>query len=193
MLPTRRRPGRPRTNTAPTGSLSFGISKKRDAKGDDLPNIPVSSPQNKLQVVEDEATKQKNKDKQAVSPAEEEKTKDDTNKVKEQIPVSENILQYDGINITIADKDSLKEGNYVVDSIIAMAIANYIRQNKKKLEDNNVILVMPSQAWILKSGDREVVRDLKKHLKIGKKSMVVMPVNDAKTQWNGVEETTGLF
>ena len=82
----------------------------------------------------------------------------------------------------------------MVDSIIAMAIANYIRQNKKKLEDNNVILVMPSQAWILKSGDREVVRDLKKHLKIGKKSMVVMPVNDAKkNQWNGVEETTGLF
>ena len=206
ILPTRRRPGRPRTNTAPTGSLYVRIPTKRDAKGVEFPNIPVNIPQNKLKVAEDEATKQKNKaaedeatkqknkDKQAVSPAEEEKTKDDTNKVKEQIPVSENILQYDGINITIADKDSLKEGNYVVDSIIAMAIANYIRQNKKKLEDNNVILVMPSQAWILKSGDREVVRDLKKHLKIGKKSMVVIPVTDAKNpmEWSGGNHWTVL-
>merc|ERR1711874_711099 len=145
MLPTRRRPGRPRTNTAPTGSLSFGIPKKRDAKGDDLPNIPVSIPQINLQVDEDEATNQKNKDKQAVSPAEEEKTKeDDTSKVKEQIPeeqipVSETILQYDGINITIADKDSLKEDQFVVDSIIAIAIANYQHQNKQKLETNNVV------------------------------------------------------
>merc|ERR1711913_100600 len=78
---TRRRPGRPRTNTAPTGSLYVRIPTKRDAKGVEFPNIPVNIPQNKLKVAkdeaskqknkaaEDEATKQKNKDKQAVSPA----------------------------------------------------------------------------------------------------------------------------
>merc|ERR1711874_235201 len=57
VLQTIRRPGRPRTNTAPTGSLSIGISKKKEKKANKDKRRKVSVP--KRRSVRIVATKRK--------------------------------------------------------------------------------------------------------------------------------------
>ena len=101
--------------------------------------------------------------------------------------MSKTVLIYDGIDITEADKDSLKENQYVVDNIISFAIANYYIKNKQKIDDKNIVLVRPPQAMMLKAGDKLTVRNLKKVLKMKGYSSVVIPVNDAVdlNKWSG--------
>ena len=117
----------------------------------------------------------------------EKKKIENSTKNKDQIEVSKTVLIYDGIDITEADKDSLKENQYVVDNIISFAIANYYIKNKQKIDDKNIVLVRPPQAMMLKAGDKLTVRNLKKELKMKGCSSVVIPVNDSEdlNKWSG--------
>ena len=68
------------------------------------------------------------------------------------------LLKYDGINITKEDKDTLKEGEFLSDTILSFAFAVYESKNKEKLCNSDIILVRPEIAHMLKSSDRPTAR-----------------------------------
>ena len=51
------------------------------------------------------------------------------------------VLLCDEIQVTKEDKDTLKEWEYLPDSVISIAFALYERQNKQKISDRNIVVV----------------------------------------------------
>ena len=104
-------------------------------------------------------TKENNKTEEEEKMETEPNDKNNNNKV---------LLTYDGISITKKDKDTLKEGEFLSDSIISFAFALYESKNKEKMCNNDIILVRPEIAYMLKNSDRPTARQLMKTLGMNK-------------------------
>merc|ERR1711951_118718 len=76
------------------------------------------------------------------------------------------ILKYDGINITKKDKDTLRQGEFLSDTIISLGFALCESENKEEMCNKNIVLVRPEMAHLLKNADRPRVRQQMKALGI---------------------------
>ena len=191
--------GRPRGSTT-SKLLHFSNHQKSDSKkrkSFDKEVTPVKrSPQGKRNNNVDDKTEDKiPKDKPTGQTKENNKTEEEEKMETE--PNDNNnkvLLTYDGINITKKDKDTLKEGEFLSDSIISFAFALYESKNKEKMCNSDIILVRPEIAHMLKNSDRPTARQLMKTLGINKAKRVIIPLNDTEQleEWSSGNHWTVL-
>ena len=92
---------------------------------------------------------------------------------------SENVLEYQGSNITANDIKTLDNGEWVCDEIIALFLA--FMKEDTTMNANKILLVNPSSTFLLKEcEDRKVVHDAKLDLKINEMEWVFYPINNNK-------------
>ena len=92
---------------------------------------------------------------------------------------SENLLEYQGINITAKDIKTLENEQWVCDEIISLFLA-FMREDQN-MKDAKILLVNPSATYILKEcADKKIVNDLKQDLKINEMEWVFYPINNNK-------------
>merc|ERR1712240_530061 len=103
-------------------------------------------------------------------------------------------LEYDGINITKEDKDTLKQGEFLSDNIISFAFALYESKNEEKMCNNGIILVRPAMAHLLKNADRPTARQQMEALGIDKDKRVIIPLNNSEQldEWSSGSHWTIL-
>jgi len=90
------------------------------------------------------------------------------------------ILEYDGINITKEDKDTLKQGEFLSDNIISFSFAVHESKYKEKMCNKGIVLVRPDMAHLLKNADRPTARQQMKALGIDKAKRVIIPINNSE-------------
>ena len=96
---------------------------------------------------------------------------------------NENLLEYQGTNITAKDIKTLENGQWVCDEIISLFLA-FMREDQT-MKDKKILLVNPSATFILKEcEDKKVVNDLKKDLRINEMEWVFYPINNNKKSDN---------
>ena len=90
---------------------------------------------------------------------------------------TENVLEYQGTNITLKDIKTLDNEQWVCDEIIALFLA-FMREDPT-LNDKKVLLVNPATAFLLKEfEDKKSVQDLKVELRINEMEWIFYPIND---------------
>ena len=122
-----------------------------------------------------EALKEKEKEK--------ERNKAHSGKDVEKKTESENLLEYQGANITAKDIKTLENGQWVCDEIISLFLA-FMREDQK-MKDAKILLVNPSTTYLLQeSTDKNIVNDIKQDLRINEKEWVFYPINNNKKSDN---------
>ena len=90
---------------------------------------------------------------------------------------SANLLEYQGINITSEDINTLDNGKWVSDEIIAIFLA-FMREDPT-MNANKILLVNPTTSFLLKECEnKKVVHDLKNELQINEMEWVFYPINN---------------
>ena len=120
---------------------------KRSPQGKRNKNVDDKIPKDKPTAQTKENNKTEEEEKMETEPSD----KNNNNKV---------LLTYDGISITKKDKDTLKEGEFISDSIISFTSALYESNNKQKMCNSGIVLVRPMIAHMLKNSDRPTARQL---------------------------------
>ena len=114
---------------------------------------------------------------------ENEKSKIQTEEVIEKKSSNENLLEYQGTNITAMDVKTLENGQWVCDEIISLFLA-FMREDKT-MKEKGILLVNPSATFMLKEcEDKRVVNDLKKDLRMNEMEWVFYPINNNKKSDN---------
>ena len=110
---------------------------------------------------------------------EKENSKKQTGEAIERNIANENLLEYQGSNITAKDIKTLENGQWVCDEIISLFLA-FMREDQT-MKDKRILLVNPSATFMLKEcDDRKTVNNLKKDLRINEMEWVFYPINDNK-------------
>ena len=92
---------------------------------------------------------------------------------------NENILEYQGANITEKDIKTLENGQWICDEIISLYLA-FMREDENT-KDAKILFVNPSATYILKEcADKKTMIDLKQDLRINEMEWVFYPINDNK-------------
>ena len=113
-------------------------------------------------------------------------TKDISNKIvssKKQLVDSnkkaQNLLEYQGINITLMDIKSLNHEQWVCDTIIALYLA--FMNEDPTIHKTKILLVDPSTTFLLKEcEEKKVLHDCKVDLKINEMEWIFYPINNNK-------------
>merc|ERR1712240_811203 len=156
----KRKPGRPRIQTSPgeirRTSLSDLTRKRKKTEYEGLPN--KLSPLNKRNRIQRKEKQDKNK----LDEKQEDQTKSIENNVETKKNESYNVLTFEDGMLTKEDVDSLNDGKCLTDATISFAFAQIEKEKRKELEENNIQLVRPEVAMVLKRGDKSQVLETKR-------------------------------
>merc|ERR1711915_1093454 len=173
----KRKPGRPRIQTSPgvirRTSLSDLTRKRKKTEYEGLPN--KLSPLNKRNRIQRKETQDKNK----LEEKQEDQTKSIENNVETKKNESYNELTFEDGMLRKEDVNSLNDGKCLTDATISFAFAQIEKEKKKELEENNIKLVRPEVAMVLKRGDKSQVLETKRAMRQNGEKIFMTPINDS--------------
>ena len=129
----------------------------------------------------------------------EEKQEDQTKSIENNVETKKNQscneLTFEEGKLTKEDVDSLNDGKCLTDATISFAFAQFEKEMKKELEENNIQLVRPEVAMVLKRGDKSQVQETKRAMKQNGKKIFMTPVNDSTNldKWGSGNHYSVLF
>merc|ERR1711915_868767 len=174
---TKKKPGRPRIQTVPgeirRTSLSDLTLKRKKTEYEGLPN--KLSPLNKRNRIQRKETEDKDK----LEEKQEDQTKSIENNVETKKNESYNVLTFEDGMLTKEDVDSLNDGKCLTDATISFAFAQIEKEKRKELEENNIKLVRPKVAMVLKRGDESQVFETKRAMRQNGEKIFMTPINDS--------------
>merc|ERR1712228_982135 len=166
------------------------MGKKTEYEG--LPN--KLSPLNKKNRIPRKETKE-TQDKNILEEKQEDQTKSIENNVETKKNQSCNELTFEEGKLTKEDVDSLNDGKCLTDATISFAFAQFEKEKKKELEENNIQLVRPEVAMVLKRGDKSQVSETKRAMRQNGKKIFMTPINDSTNldKWGSGEHYSVLY
>ena len=112
-------------------------------------------------------------------------TEGETTRVTAKSQTSETLTTIEGIKISLADRRSLDYGKTVTCTIISFCMKQAELVFGNDLETNKILLLEPPIVQLLQLGEREVVKEQKKQLKLANYDWIFFPVSDRKNAMDG--------